>query len=307
MHDLPAHPGGGTLTLDGALPAAWVDALLTLWRGLPIAPKDKPSPIDRSYYDDVDGCICNAIDHALTAGGILPPPDTLTSTPLPLPPPALPLPEGSEGGEGGLGNGGEGGEGGDGNGGEGGKGGGVNGGEGGEGDDGSGGEGGGGMSGGGEGGSGEGSRRAVDVVDGAVGTQSAGLRYGTQPLMRFLHYPHPGGSLPAHVDLPRIVNGVRTTHSFLLYLTDCELGGETLLLEARRGDEKLAPSGGVAAGERAVLARSAPRRGRLLIMPHACPHSAAPVISAPKLLIRGEVLLPAQPGGSAVGPQSRAA
>ena len=44
-----------------------------------------------------------------------------------------------------------------------------------------------------------------------------------------------------------------------------------------------------------MLARSAPRRGKLMIMPHACPHSAAPVVSAPKLLIRGEMLLPTPP------------
>ena len=132
-----------------------------------------------------------------------------------------------------------------------------------------------------------------------------GLRFGTQPLMRFLHYPDAGGTLPAHVDLPRVVDGVRTTHSFLLYLTDCEHGGETLLLEARRGDEKLATRGGVAPGERQTVARSAPRRGRLLVMPHACPHSAAPVVSAPKLLIRGEVLLFEEAGMKRIEPASK--
>ena len=115
------------------------------------------------------------------------------------------------------------------------------------------------------------------------------------PLMRFLHYPSTGGSLPAHVDLPRVVDGgLRTTHTFLLYLTDCELGGETLMLKAKPGDAKLAGAGGVASGERQTLASSPPRRGRLLLMPHACPHSAAPVISAPKLLVRGEMLLPSE-------------
>ena len=42
---------------------------------------------------------------------------------------------------------------------------------------------------------------------------------------------------------------------------------------------------------RKPIAVSAPRRGRLLIMPHACPHAAAPVDSVPKTLIRGELLL----------------
>jgi hypothetical protein len=120
-----------------------------------------------------------------------------------------------------------------------------------------------------------------------------GAAAATQTLMRFLHYPTVGGFLPAHVDLPRATaDGARTTHTFLLYLTDCAAGGETLLLDAKPGDAKLVHQGGVVHGERATLARSAPRRGRLLLMPHACPHSAAETVSVPKTLIRGEVLLP---------------
>lgn len=63
----------------------------------------------------------------------------------------------------------------------------------------------------------------------------------------------------------------------------------------------------MAPGERHVLARSAPRRGKLLIMPHACPHSAAPVVSAPKLLIRGEMLLPTAPPSREDVPKSKGA
>ena len=37
-----------------------------------------------------------------------------------------------------------------------------------------------------------------------------------------------------------------------------------------------------------VLARVEPRRGRLLVFPHACPHAGLAVIDAPKLLLRGE-------------------
>ena len=44
-------------------------------------------------------------------------------------------------------------------------------------------------------------------------------------------------------------------------------------------------------GARATLARVAPRRGRLLVMPHACPHAAAPTEgSDPKVVLRGELL-----------------
>jgi len=85
-----------------------------------------------------------------------------------------------------------------------------------------------------------------------------------------------------------------STHSFLLYLYDCASGGETVLHDARAGDAPLARHGGVAHGPRRALHRVAPRAGRLLLMPHACPHSGAEVIDAPKLLIRGEVLVAAR-------------
>ena len=191
---MSGHPGAGTYTIDDCLPPEGVDAILQVWRSLPTAPKDKPSPIDRSYYADVDGWLAKAIDEALERTGLL--------------------------------------------------------------------------------------------------KRSSGKGTATQPLIRFLHYPSEGGSLPPHVDLPRVIDGQRTTHTFLLYLTDCEVGGETLLLETKPGDEKLASAGGVAPGPREAVSMSAPRRGRLLLMPHACPHSAAPVVSVPKTLVRGEVLLP---------------
>ena len=59
----------------------------------------------------------------------------------------------------------------------------------------------------------------------------------------------PGGALPPHTDLPRAAPDVspaaRTTHTFLLYVGDCNGGGETLLLEALPGDERLALAGGL--------------------------------------------------------------
>merc|ERR1712232_866645 len=63
------------------------------------------------------------------------------------------------------------------------------------------------------------------------------------PWCRFLRYRNAGMLLKPHVDyqwLPGYISskqlgyfpkGADTTHSFLLYLTDCENGGETLLLE----------------------------------------------------------------------------
>jgi len=100
------------------------------------------------------------------------------------------------------------------------------------------------------------------------------------PHMRFLCYSHQGTELAPHVDLSRVdtCSGARSTHSFLLYLTTCTLGGETALLEDVTGS--------------AILALAKPKRGRLLLFPHRCPHSGLSVESVPKLLIRGEVRLP---------------
>lgn len=69
-------------------------------------------------------------------------------------------------------------------------------------------------------------------------------------------------------------HGIQSTHTFILYLVDCE-GGETALLET--------------VASAVVLANVKPIRGRLLLFPHMCPHEGRPVIQGPKLLIRGEV------------------
>jgi len=99
------------------------------------------------------------------------------------------------------------------------------------------------------------------------------------PAMRFLHYDTAGALLPPHTDLSRRceLGGQRSTHTFVLFLTDCASGGETRLLSK-------------AGGRAEVLAAVPPRRGRLLLFPHACPHDGAPVLCPPKLLLRGEAL-----------------
>jgi len=93
-------------------------------------------------------------------------------------------------------------------------------------------------------------------------------------------YAEVGGGLPPHADLTRTGPDGRTSLcTFILYLSDCEVGGETVLLEALPQ-----PS--------AVRAAVTPRRGRLLLFPHLCPHLARPVVAEglPKLLLRGEML-----------------
>ena len=104
------------------------------------------------------------------------------------------------------------------------------------------------------------------------------------PHMRFLHYLHPGSILAPHVDLFRTdLSGQSSTHTFILYLFDCQSGGETSLLGGLWGD-----------GRNEVLARVSPKRGRLLLFRHACPHEGNEVIDVPKVLLRGEVKIARQ-------------
>ena len=98
--------------------------------------------------------------------------------------------------------------------------------------------------------------------------------------MRYLVYAEVGGGLPPHVDLSRTRRDGRTSRcTFILYLTDCERGGETVLLQRLAQPAR-------------ILASVTPRRGRLLIFPHLCPHRANEVVAEglPKLLLRGEML-----------------
>ena len=92
------------------------------------------------------------------------------------------------------------------------------------------------------------------VALGAALAAANGAACVVLPRMRVLRYTRPGGALPPHTDLPRAAPDVspaaRTTHTFLLYVGDCNGGGETLLLEALPGDERLALAGGLARGAR---------------------------------------------------------
>jgi hypothetical protein len=97
--------------------------------------------------------------------------------------------------------------------------------------------------------------------------------------MRFLCYFESGAVLAPHTDLCRIdpMTNERSTHTFILYLSDCEHGGETNLLRGLESDE--------------VLASVKPKRSRLLLFPHLCPHEGSKVEDVPKLLLRGEIVL----------------
>lgn len=131
----------------------------------------------------------------------------------------------------------------------------------------------------------------------AAGAAAAGVPVDApMAQMRFLHYRHVGGGLPPHVDLSRTdLAGRRSTHTFILYLADCTEGGETVLLSR------------VAEDRAAYVAEVKPRRGRLLLLPHVCPHMARPTLEVPKLLLRGEMYLSSAGGGSSAAAAASAA
>ena len=114
-------------------------------------------------------------------------------------------------------------------------------------------------------------------LDGLVNVRQKDVK--VLPQMRFLNYQCIGSALAPHVDLCRVdrASGQRSTHSFLLYLTTCDTGGETALLEDLTGEK--------------TLALVKPTTGHLLLFPHDCPHEGNVVQHVPKLLIRGEVIL----------------
>jgi hypothetical protein len=127
------------------------------------------------------------------------------------------------------------------------------------------------------------SRRCVDS-DGDTNSNihSSAIYQVSKPLphMRFLSYVTPGGSLAPHIDLSRTdpITNVTSTHTFILYLSDCASGGETILLDTVKPNYT-------------DLAVTCPKRGRLLLFPHVCPHRGALVTDVPKLLLRGEIVI----------------
>ena len=125
-------------------------------------------------------------------------------------------------------------------------------------------------------------RTALEFAIRSAGLTNQNGRVQVFPHMRFLDYSIAGTTLNPHVDICRIdpISGLRSTHTFILYLTDCPQGGETSLLGEISGEERSR-----------ILARVSPQRGRLLLFPHACPHEGNEVRDVPKILLRGEVHL----------------
>jgi hypothetical protein len=147
------------------------------------------------------------------------------------------------------------------------------------------------------------------------------------PRLRFLLYDAVGGEMRPHVDLSKtykergrgsdggsVEHVHESTHTFLLHLRDSEEqdGGETVLLDtlhkSRKKESKKknkknkteAQEKGVGekktSGEQGsdgmplVLGTVRPKRGRLMMFPHVCPHAGLMVHSPnKKLFLRGEL------------------
>ena len=110
-----------------------------------------------------------------------------------------------------------------------------------------------------------------DSISSAYGRPASVLRG-----LRLLNYSVPGGSLPAHVDLPKFCPCTfrSSTHTLLLYLTSYD-EGRTALLESERADSK-------ALEEVQVV------EDRLLCFRHDTPHEGRRVEGPGKIIVRGE-------------------
>jgi hypothetical protein len=105
------------------------------------------------------------------------------------------------------------------------------------------------------------------------------LRY-----QRFLEYSKAGSGLDPHTDGHKICcdTNCASTHTLLVYLTDCNQGGETVLLKQR--SEKTEE-------EKNTIHATQPRRGRILLFPHPTPHAGKQVVDVPKICLRAEVCI----------------
>lgn len=109
--------------------------------------------------------------------------------------------------------------------------------------------------------------------------------------MRFIEYPPKiGAGIEPHRDasLFDATSGRMSTHSFLLYLNGVEEGGRTAFLHGGQWG-----SGGLG-GERCpgpveTICEVRPRRGSLLVFPHAQAHEGTAVWAERKWLLRGDL------------------
>ena len=139
----------------------------------------------------------------------------------------------------------------------------------------------------------------------AVDNDSVGKKQALQihvlSYMRFLEYDQVGGSLDPHTDGNKVCDetGLQSTHTMLLYLRDCVVGGETVLLRVvdktntRTTTTDTTTNGRRGGHSRVALVVEAvkPVVGRILLFPHPIWHEGRPTVDIPKLCLRAEVSL----------------
>ncbi|GMI62565.1 hypothetical protein ScalyP_jg264 [Parmales sp. scaly parma] len=133
--------------------------------------------------------------------------------------------------------------------------------------------------------------------------------------MRFLEYTDVGSHLLAHSDGNKVCEdtGKKSTHTCLIFLTDVENGGETVILRKLAGKQG-GGNGVVVAkaksikkiefeGRRTldcgdkdsdgdnVICGIQPLVGRIFLFPHITPHAGAITKSVPKIMLRLELCL----------------
>jgi hypothetical protein len=135
--------------------------------------------------------------------------------------------------------------------------------------------------------------------------------------LRILEYIREGKILAPHADGHKICEdtGTKSTHTLLLFLTDLDEGGETVLMNGQAEGwakqlevvvppecqmnavlennmlETIELEGEEFPPSHAVSVGVSPRRGRILIFPHEWPHAGAVTQSLPKIMLRAEVTL----------------
>jgi hypothetical protein len=104
--------------------------------------------------------------------------------------------------------------------------------------------------------------------------------------VRFVSYGD-ASYLAPHKDFPVLdrLSGRTSTHTFILYLTTCTQGGDTVLLDhLAKSNYKLIES-----NKLSMRNAVQPVRGRLFVFPHACPHAGRQVAEGTKLILRGDL------------------
>ena len=129
--------------------------------------------------------------------------------------------------------------------------------------------------------------------------QQYSMPFHVFPFFRFLEYK-PGGSMAKHTDGTNAHTigdqVIKSTHTMLLYLNDCDGGGETCIWKLkdkkdkkkRKNGRKQAEGGG--GDDDDIIERVSCKQNRILIFPHQTPHEGCLVEEgAQKICLRAEL------------------